>query len=642
MRAAALRRPLLAAVAIIAVGAPVAYWLTRPEPGDTRLNAFVHHRPPVPIVFTSRTDPGSLVAAAPEAEGFAAPGTRLWAAREGRLRMLTPRGTVHELTWGKPLPDGGTVIDVMSPSVSLDGRRILFAGRRGDDSGHFRLYEINVDGSGLHALTGGPDDEGCTAVPPMRWRADGSRIPDDERRKTDFDDVDPVELNAPGQPIMFASSRVPDLGRDHSRRSTTLWLLDRDGRKHAVTANRNNDRWPFLLTSGYVAFSLWSRNREVITADGSDVVPASPGVESSTQPTDIWLGAFTRVPAAHFGMLVKPTVPVWRPRPLFANRIAFMTTVTPGGDSPPLTVVQAAPGLIANVPSARPADRPLPHSNETGLRRGPDRDLEGRPLWLATPSPCPPAHVLLAGAPLVGNESVPRPGAFGLYLARDDWPNGGPVEPTRIDLQLLFDDPELVDAEPVAVYSRDIAVLPKGKDGQSGGTPPAELPLLNGQAYRGPMGQVFATAIGTPTLMGDLPGQRTDTTAGPIFDTVPNGAVDHLRIYAARRDRFDDPDRPRIAGRWELILKVPLRDGVAATWAPTDTPTVLAGFDKAGHVVRWGTTPRDRDGRSASFYAYAGDHYSLTQPGGKHFCVGCHPGHSGIPASAHNHAERIK
>ena len=75
---------------------------------------------------------------------------------------------------------------------------------------------------------------------------------------------------------------------------------------------------------------------------------------------------------------------------------------------------------------------------------------------------------------------------------------------------------------------------------------------------------------------------------------------------------------------------------------PTDVPTVLAGFDKAGRVVSWTTNAKDGRGRSASFYAYAGDHYSLARPNGRHFCVGCHPGHSGIPPVSHEHAERLR
>src|SRR5262249_52828865 len=224
---------LVAGLAAAVLGGAIVYRATRPDPGDPRLNAFVHSRPPVPVVFTSRTEPASLSAAAPEGEGFTYPGQRLWAAREGRLRLLTPAGTVHELTWGKTLPDGNTLIDVMSPSVSPDGKRILFAGRKGgDDAGRFRLYEIGVDGEGLRALTGGPEDEGCIHAPPMRWRTDGSLIPDADRRATDYDDVDPIELNFTDRRVVFASSRTPDLGRDHARRSTPLWALPPAGTKH--------------------------------------------------------------------------------------------------------------------------------------------------------------------------------------------------------------------------------------------------------------------------------------------------------------------------------------------------------------------------------------------------------------------------
>src|SRR5438105_5174153 len=158
----------LLVVALAAAGS-AGYWVfLRPDPGDPRLAAFVRGRPPGPVVCPARSEPASLEAAAPDGGGFRYPGTRPWAAREGRLRLLTPRGTVHELTWGKPLPDGDVLIDVMSPSVSLDGKRILFAGRKGTSHGRFRLYEVGIDGRGLRPLTGGPSDEGCVALPPMR------------------------------------------------------------------------------------------------------------------------------------------------------------------------------------------------------------------------------------------------------------------------------------------------------------------------------------------------------------------------------------------------------------------------------------------------------------------------------------------
>jgi len=629
------RTRLTLAVALAAAGVAASWYFLRPDPGDPRLNGFVAARPPVPVVFSSRTEPASFEAAAPEGEEHHYPGQRLWAAREGRLRLLTPRGTVHELTWGRPLPDGDTLIDVMSPTVTLDGKSVLFAGRKsGDDPGHFRLYEMRLDGSDLRPLTGGPGDPGASPVPPLRFASDGSALPDDERSRIDYDDVDPVEVRAEPRQIVFASSRVPDLGRDHARRSTTLWVRDHRGKLSPATANRNNDRWPWPMASGYVAFSLWSRNREVVTADATDVRPFDPAVPSATPPTDAWLGAFVRLSSSgHFGMLAKPPVAVWRPRVLANGRVTFMT---PGADGRGLTVAQVEPGTIAAVPSA--AASPLPTLAGTRLRRAPDHDTEGRPLWLGTPSPCPPAGVLLAGAPCEPAQEKPAPGAFGLYLAADDWPDqDAPAGAASVNLRLLFDDPELVDAEPVAVYRRTVYEVPAGSGDNS--MPDRTLPLLTGKTYLGPTGTLFATGLPNQ-MMGDLPGQKTDAGNGPVFGPPPAGAIVKLKVWASRRDRFDDPTRPRVAGAWEPLVEFAAGDASGGA-VPTDAPTVLAGYGSDGRVVRWETAAVDAAGRRAAFYAFAGDHYSLTTAGGRHFCVGCHPGHSGMPPSDHRkHAEQ--
>jgi hypothetical protein len=58
------------------------------------------------------------------------------------------------------------------------------------------------------------------------------------------------------------------------------------------------------------------------------------------------------------------------------------------------------------------------------------------------------------------------------------------------------------------------------------------------------------------------------------------------------------------------------------------SPTVLAGLDAKGKVVRWSGKAMDAKGRVASWVAYAGDHYSAARPDGYHYCNGCHAGHT--------------
>jgi hypothetical protein len=569
-------------------------------------------------VFTSRDTAASFEAAAPEGEGFHYPGQIPWAAAEGRLRRLDPDGSVYELTWGRELPDGSTLVDVMSPSVSLDGERVLFAGRKAPpDPGRWRLYEVGVDGRGLRPLTGGPDDPGCDAVPPLRWAADGSVMPAADRKRLDYDDVDPADRGDGG--VLFASSRGPDLGRGHARRATQIWQL-RPGEvtPKPLTANRNNDRWPVLARGGYVLFSLWSRNREAVTADAHDVRPWTPDGAFATRPTDVWLGARVQPSGIQFGYTVKIPQPVWRQRPLFNGRIAFMTA----GDGPGrVRLAQAPMGLLRHAPSALAADRELPAQRGEGLTWGPDRDPDGRPWSAGTPSPHPDNTVLFAAA-VVPAAGPPAPGAYGLYWGPDWW--AGPNTP-----QLLFDDPRLADAEPVAVYRRDVA--PAGDEPtKPADAAPDRLALLTGGTSVGPFGLVENQNVNDSIVADLMPGQETDTGARPVFPPFAN--VRGIAIYAARRDRFDDPDRPRVEGAWEPLVRAPLDSARHAMrlWLPTDSPSVLAGLDADGKVARVESPAADSKGRRAAFYAVAGDHYSGTKPGVYHFCVGCHTGHTFI------------
>jgi hypothetical protein len=591
------------------------------------LRAFVHSRPPVPVVFTSRSHPASLEAAADEGEGFTYPGTVNWAATEGRLRLLDTDGRVYELTHGRSLPDGSTLIDVMSPSVSLDGRRILFAGRKGPpDHGHWRIYQVNLDGSGLIPLTGRPDDPGCVALPPLRFAVNGTILSDDDRRRIDYDDVDPIDLGDGA--IACSSSRLPDLGRDHARRATQLWVWRAGAAEpQPLSANRNNDRWPFLTSAGLIVYSLWSRNREAVTEDRSDIRPVSAGGSFATKPTDHWMAARLLSNGANFGYAVKAREPVWRPRSLFNGRLAFMT---PSPHDPRRSqLVQADWGYILSAPSSAEAGAEWNYQGDAQLTVGPQRDMQGRELSCTCPSPCQGNGVLFAAAP-VGTKPV----EFGLYLVPDDWNSSSPMP------QLLFDDPSFVDAEPAAVYRREVqmVVRPGTEPMENAYSPPQTIPLQGGTEYRGPAGYIenlaVLDAIRSPIPWRKTPrGHRLDPRRDPVIPPPAN--VRSIVFYQAHRDRFDDPEHPRIAGDWEKVMTVPLaRDGALQTWVPSQplALVVIAGLDEEGKVARWTAKLRDATDKPLRFLAYAGDHYTALRANGYHYCNGCHAGHTHTPA----------
>lgn len=636
---------LVSVVGLAAVAALAAFLLR--DRGDAALKPFARGKPAYPIVFTSRTDPASLRAAAavgdygPGGAGLRAPGAPQWQAREGRLRVLLTSGGARELTWGKPLPDGGTLIDVMSPSVSPDGRTVVFAGRRADGHGRFRLYAVDLDGDDLRPLTGGPDDPGAVALPPARLGAAGAPLPDDDRRRTDFDDVDPVIL--PNGVVVFASSRLPDLG-GRGRRATQLWIMEAGQPLRTLTASRANDRWPHLMSDRAVAFTVWSRQDEVISADGTGLVRHDPPAAGLTAPTDRWFGAAVAPTGEQFCQVVKVREPVWRVRPLFNAAYAFMTP-PPGGADPftpanehpergPLAVAQADQGRVSSAPSALAAGAEYPRQAEPAVRWAPHATADGRAWSLATPSPLPPDRVLVAAAPVTSGAVTP--GGYGIY----ELPEGGWGADRRAvgDLKPLFDDPDLVDAEPVAVYRRPIDPGPVLANA-TWSDEPVSIPLAGGK-YLGPAGRVHNLNLYSPET-GNFPGQATDAGGGRLVPPFPPGSMTTIAFYVARRDRFDDPTRPVVPGPLERLTEVPvIQDGSGGFDArmPTGDPTLLLGLGPTGKVASVTGAP-DSAGRSGTFYAFAGDHVSGVRPGGYHFCTGCHTGHTFNPVEQREKAK---
>src|SRR5262249_11411224 len=146
---------------------------------------------------------------------------------------------------------------VMSPSVSPDAGKVIFAGIK-DASDHFRIYEVKLDGSGLKQLTGQSGDAGCVEPPYLRLGPSGQPMTDAVRRRIDYDDLDPAYL-ADGR-IVFSSTRLPRKALYGNHRVTNLWVMNADGSgKHQITYNLAGERWPYVLKDGRILYSYWSR-----------------------------------------------------------------------------------------------------------------------------------------------------------------------------------------------------------------------------------------------------------------------------------------------------------------------------------------------------------------------------------------------
>jgi hypothetical protein len=323
---------------------------------------------------------------------------------------------------------------------------------------------------------------------------------------------------------------------------------------------------------------------------------------------------------ADFGYAVKSVEPVWRPRPLFNGRVVFMTQAQDG-----LTrIAQADWGYIRSSPSSLQPGADLPDTGGAKLLYGPEKLADGLDLSAGCPGPCPGGSVLFSARPVRSG-----PGGYGLFLCPDDWSGGGPIpEP-------LFDDPDFEDAEPVAVYARDVE--------QAAGTRPASVPatyarpdrlrLSDGRDYAGSIGFLenlaVMDAIRSPIPWHSLSSDRIDPRKNPLIP--PPTGIRTVAVYASYRDRFDDPNRPRIPGDWMKLITVPVdAEGSLRSWVPADTrvPTVLAGLDVDGKVVKWSGQAKDSVGRPGTYYAIAGDHYSPIRSDGYHYCAGCHSGHT--------------
>ena len=193
-----------------------------------------------PVLFVSR-NPVPAAASGGEAAlpGFG-PAHRTRAVG-GKLMVYSPGGRV------RPLLPAGRLYDVADPSVSWDGRTVVFAAVEHPDS-CWRVWRVGADGRGLRRLT-----HSDRAADLAQFGAAAERF----RR---YDDFDPCFL--PDGRIIFASTRYPSIASLYGVPTSNLFVMTAGGDSlRRITTERNGAEEPAVdPVTGRVVYARWWLN----------------------------------------------------------------------------------------------------------------------------------------------------------------------------------------------------------------------------------------------------------------------------------------------------------------------------------------------------------------------------------------------
>jgi hypothetical protein len=474
-----------------------------------------------------------------------------WYAWGENLYTLTPPRPDGELRNLTNLKNGL----VQGPQVSYDGRRILFAMRPEADQGGFHIHEINVDGTGLRQLTSG-----------------------------NCNDVDPAYL--PDGRIIFSSDRAGYQEYYHQERSRALYAMQADGSQvEQLTFNPNQDYEPYVMRDGRVLYSSY----RFYAQDGSPgpVEGESYGISrietvlrvilpdgSSDQP---FYGAAR-------GSFFAPL----RPMPFSDQRYGWHrrgyhvgVSVGQTGELPDGRIVCTTPaGLTLLDMTEGPLDCEMPlfpevvnlaGGEEVYIHNYDDQNPVGR---FTSPYPLDDQWIIVSHAPWHDL----RPSAYGLYLFH---------LPTRT-MQLLYDDPELSDVQPVAIAPRPV---------------PSAIPSMLAENQQG-TGRIYCNSVFT----SDLPFDH----ARAKYVRVIEGILMGLSINA------------NAAWRTRVLGTTPLHpDGSFYVEVPANVPLRFELLDEDGQILVHETE------------------FNYVRPGETKGCIGCHEPRHATPHNAQPQATAL-
>jgi len=534
--------------------------LLTPNPGDgeqpIRTNRMAGKFPA--IVFVSRN---SLPLDSPTIDALPGFGPRYrTAVVGGKLMVREQNGDTRALV------DEERLYDVADPSVSWDGRTVVFAGVAHPDS-NWRIYRVNIDGENFTQLTF------------TDRRIDLSQFGAAAPLFTRYDDFDPCWL--PDGRIVFASTRHPSLASIDQLPTSNLYVMNGDGSDlHRITSERNGAEEPTIdPVTGRIVFARWWLNldrpsnstREGITREDRLALTDDIGNiwhAMSVNPDGNLLKLYAGFTRTRFGMQTyKPSV---------MSDGKLLSTFSPQTSLTPST---GGLGIRWFKPGADFEHYIIGVNSNDSLRIRPFAE----PPYASDPVQLTENSILFSYSP-DGSD-------YGIYTCTLDGKN----------LRKVVDFPGTLELEPQLVQSRP-------------------LPPIHEDAYPPIVSELPPTEDPETYYINDA--FRFD-----CMNIFTNGAVDEPmpdapRITTGARIRFFlnvQRQNPRFPDPSILLRTVDVfhRGGVHEPGLPADVPLFEQIIDSNGDVLR--TT-------SGSFAHVTGMNYERIGGGTK--CVGCHAGHS--------------